>query len=145
MTQPVQLEKLLAGVHELTVKVEENADALKIGKEHADELAKSSRRHRLAITLTCLGLAADLILSIFLIINFRKQECTQSVLQSRQSVNERNFQAEFAKVSGQIKGINALYQDPRAGIAQFKQASQMYLDKITAIHNEQTAHPLGSC
>lgn len=146
MTSPSPaVEKLLAGVKDLTVKVDQNAQAMTIARLHADQLTRSSRRHRLAIGLTVLGLVADIVMSILIIVSYRRASCVQDNLVQRQTYNERNFQAEYAKVSGQIKGIDELYKDPRTGVEQFKTASQSYLDKIAAIHNDQLKHPAGHC
>lgn len=53
----------------------------------------------------------------------------------RNDSTQKFLAAEHDKVAGQIRGIDQMFQDPRAGIAQFKGASQHYLDTIARINN----------
>lgn len=140
-----QIDSLVQGVRDLAVQVEQNAQAMRIAQRHADQLSRSTRRQRVALMLTIIGLCADLVLSVLIVISYHRMACTQDSLQARQVYNERNFTAEYAKVSGQIKGVDQIRSDPAGGIDQFKAASQRYLDQITAIHKDQLAHPAGSC
>lgn len=143
MSDPTQL---LDSVHRLTDWVEDNAAA-------THRLASSLRRHRVALWLTIVGLVLDLGLSALFIYQHRVQSCQTSQLKFRQTISQRSFQAEYSKVTGQVKGLRMIQLGSNgadqakvlAGFKEFIDASEKYLVQIAAINADVRKHPIGNC
>lgn len=152
------VQEMLAAVRELDAHVQTTAETVaalatetKANTEGEARLDRGQRRHRFWILLTILGLALDLALSGLFVYQHYQQDCTNSTLRQRQSINQRNFRAEVDKVAGQVAGLKKIrtaggnQAQAFAGFDQFIKASETYLVTIGQINQDLRKHPLGTC
>lgn len=152
------VQEMLAAVRELDSHVQATAETVavlatetKANTEAEVRLERSQRRHRFWILLTIVGLALDLALSGLFVYQHYQQDCTNSALRQRQSINQRNFRAEVDKVAGQVAGLKKIRSaganqaQAFAGFDQFIEASETYLVTIGKINDDLKKHPLGTC
>lgn len=156
-TLPEPLAELVTGVHTLTAAVtESHANMEKLAASN-EQLNISSKRHRRWIAVTIIGLVIDLALSLLFLYQHAQQgelndrlNCQNRDLSLRQDYSTRSFEAEVAKVVGQVDGLKKIGSattkaEGRAGFNEFIEASQHYLDVTTALQKDRLAHPLGGC
>lgn len=127
MTEP--LSDPLALLPELIVEVRElNAGVAK--------LASQSRRHRVALVVAFVSIVLDVAITLFITYAVHRYNNLQDCRNTRSAAF---FNAEIAKVQGQVRGLLEIRNsngDPAAGSAgfdQFIRASQHYLATIHSI------------
>lgn len=158
---PPQLAKLMTGligeVRALATAVQDSRETMDALTASNERLGVASKRQRRWIAVTITGLVADLALSLLFIYQHARQgelngrfDCQAGNLSLRQDYNTRSFNAEVAKVTGQVEGLKQIRNATdraaaRAGFDQFIVASEHYLDVTTALQKDRLQHPLGTC
>lgn len=119
-----EFDQLLDAVQRLNATVITNTEATNNLGARVNAAEATSRRHKVAIIVSAVGLIADLLLSGVFITQHYRQNC----------VNDRSqafYRAEYAKVSGQVQGLNLMTTGTQAaarkGFEQFRTASESYL------------------
>lgn len=133
----VQVAELIGEVRKLEGTNSANTRLMKelqgevvdLNQRLADNTIQLRRRTRNTLVLVFVALVALAAMAGVGIYTARYFSC-------RNDYTQRFLAAEKAKVAGQIQGIDLLGQNPRAGVTQFKAASQHYLDTIGHINNQ---------